>query len=126
HPTIRSFHAWKARHIASQPEVKFHERRQERADLVRLFGAPIEQLLTEEGLLAQYQAHIAPTLPRAPLPPPTCRECRHCAPDRYHPGHEVCWQGGTGGRPKQLTTLTICEAFTDRRPEAQPPSEWTL
>jgi hypothetical protein len=126
HPAIQSFLAWKARHIASQLEVKFHERRQEREALMRLFGVPIEQLLSEEDLLAQYQAHIYHPPTMAPLPPPTCRDCWHWAPDRYHPGGAVCWEGWTAGPPRRLTTLDICGAFADRRPQPQPPSRWDI
>jgi hypothetical protein len=126
HPAIQSFLAWKARHIARQLEVKAHERRQEREDLMRLFGAPIEQLLTEEGLLTQYQARIYHPPKVEPLPPPTCRDCWHWAPDRYHPGGAVCWEGWTAGPPRRLTTLDVCGAFADRRPQPHPPTRWDI
>ena len=119
HPAIQQFQRLKARHIADTLEVTAHARQQERDQLVALFGAPITALLTEEALLAQYIAHHY-------TPPAPCRDCRHWAPDRYHPGQDVCWYGWTGGPPRRLRTLAPCDAFTDRRFQAEPPSRWAI
>jgi len=126
HPKIQAFQRWLVQQTSAQLEAKFHERQQERALLMNLLGAPMERLLTHEAMLEQYMAHCyaPPTLPT--LPAPTCRDCVHCAADRYNPDGFVCWQGWTTGRPKRLTTFEVCDAFADKRARPRPPSRYDI
>lgn len=125
HPQVQRFLRWRDRRIRERLEATFHERQQERQRLQALFGVPFERLLTLEALVEQYSAHVAAESVSAPLAPPTCRECRHCAGDKYHPGAYVCWEGWRGGPPRRLSTLIPCTAFTESRPQAQAPTWWS-
>jgi hypothetical protein len=120
HPKVQGFQRWLSKRTTADLEAKFHDRREERALLAKLLGAPIEHLLTREAMVEQYQRFAY--RPPMRLPPPTCRDCRHCAPDRYRAGGYVCWQGWEGGPPRRLTTLKVCGALQDRRPGAGPPT----
>jgi hypothetical protein len=126
HPKIQAFQRWLAQQTTAQLEAKFHERGRERERLTSLLGAPMERLLTHDAMLEQYIAHVYAPPPLPTLPPPTCRDCRHCADDRYHPGGSVCWQGWTAGPPKRLTTFEVCGAFSDTRVQPRPPSRYDI
>jgi hypothetical protein len=126
HPEVLTYQQKLAYRTTVQLDAKFHEREQERHAVSSLLGEPFERLTTQDEMLDAFIAHIyqAPPLPQ--LPPATCRDCRHCAPDRYHPGSFVCWQGWTAGRPKALTTMQPCPALTDTRQPPSAPSRWEI
>jgi len=126
HPDVVAYQRKLAYRNTLQLDATFQEREQERQLVSRLLGEPFERLTTQDAMLDAFMAHVYQAPPLPSLPPPTCRDCRHCAPDRYDPGRFVCWQGWTGGRPKALTTLLPCAAFSDTRPQPSPPSRWQI
>jgi hypothetical protein len=107
-PAVQSFRTEMARRTTESLERTYHERQQERAQLMALFNAPLDDVLDIERLRALHRARFLPP-ERA-----SCRQCAHYGADRWRPGGHLCWlpwKRHDASRPRRLTTLTPCPAF---------------
>jgi hypothetical protein len=107
-PAVQRFRTEMARRTTESLEQKYHERAQERARLLSVFNASLDDVLDIERLCALYGARFIPSRG------PSCVDCQHVGEDRWRPGQWVCWRPwktGLARRPRPLTTLTPCADF---------------